>query len=569
MNTRIRHVSHKRKGLVVQNELVIDKQTINIGRATDQDIFLSDLGVAYRHARLTLAANGQIGVTSLTSSGIYVNGRFAQSGSIKGSGVVQVGPYSITIERNKDGYDYDITIEQIAQDVVEIQSGQLPAMSLEETWLSRRRGAWVFFLLILIAFLALPIAGYFDRGLGELERHSALLPDDGVWLSGDISAPHKHFAEQCDNCHQKAFQTVQDETCVTCHASTTVHADPELFDLHALQDVRCASCHKEHNGTDYLIRRDQKLCSDCHKDLSQRVETDLDNISDFSGQHPEFRPKLRVQVSDAAAEKPNMLEWQRVSLKRADIRHETGLKFPHDIHMDVNGLESPTGNRTLECSSCHQTDASGSYMLPLEFEQHCQECHQLTFDENSPDRELPHSNLQAMSSTLDEYYAFMALRGNYSDDDASTPALITRRRIPGKVLTPAERKTALAWAQEKAADVKEEMIEFRACGLCHKVVRDTAEPVGWKVPDVQISQRWFTKGAFDHASHQASECADCHQATLSKHSEDVLLPGIKVCRDCHGGQADEDKLDSGCVSCHVFHTPDAVLLGRTPDRSTE
>lgn len=559
MNTRIRHISHRRKGIVVQSEQVVQKQSITIGRATDQDIYLADLGVAYRHARINLSSSGQIGIASLSQAGFYVNGKFSRSASLKGRGELQVGPYRIAIERNHDGYDYDITIEQIAEDAVELQSETLPAMTLEETWLSRRRGAWTGFILVLIIFLAFPLAGYFDKNVAGEERDNRLIPDDGVWSSGEISAPHKHFADKCNRCHVEAFKTVPDKACTKCHADTTVHADPEIFDLHSLQGVACESCHKEHNGTEYLVRKDQFLCSDCHQNLNERTQTELENISDFSDQHPEFKVKLMVPMKKQDGHK--QLDWQRISLDKKNIKHETGLIFPHDIHLDVNGLDSPGGNKVLQCSSCHQTDASGSYMMPIEFETHCQECHRLTFDPNTPERELPHSNLDALSATLDEYYALMALQGGYEDDDMNTPDIITQRRIPGKVLTPAERRSVLAWAEEKAADVKEEVIEFRTCGLCHKVERDQSEASGWRVPEVHISQRWFSKGAFDHAAHREAACEDCHKASESKHSEDVLMPRLKVCRECHGGAHATDKLESGCITCHVFHTPDGMLLG--------
>jgi hypothetical protein len=120
----------------------------------------------------------------------------------------------------------------------------------------------------------------------------------------------------------------------------------------------------------------------------------------------------------------------------------------------------------------------------------------------------------------------------------------------------------MAWAKQKAAEVEEEILEFRACGLCHKVLRDPESPSGWRIPDVQISQRWFSKGIFDHASHENAECKDCHEAALSQKSEDVILPDIRICRDCHGGEHSSGKLDSSCVSCHLFHTPDQLLLGQ-------
>lgn len=569
MNTRIRHISRRRKGLAVQNELVTDKHFVTVGRATDQDIFLSDIGVAYHHARITLSADGQIGISSQTSAGVYINGRFLQSGSFKNNGSFQVGPFEIQINKDIDGFDFDITVEKIAQDVVEIFSESLPPMTLEETWLSKRRGAWFNSLLILIIFLIIPLAGYFNQDFAQQARDSAYMPDDSLWQSGAISSPHKHFGKNCNSCHIKAFEAVPDRACVQCHANTTVHADPDLFDLHKIQDVRCASCHKEHSGTEFLIRRDQFLCSDCHRDLRHLVDTDLENISDFSEHHAEFKPLLftNVNSSISGGRVSALNKWQRVSLDSADVHHETGIRFPHDVHLDVNGLDSPTGTKTLQCSSCHQTDASGRYMKPLEFEKHCQSCHRLTFDSNTPDRELPHSSFDNLSTTLDEYYAFMALRGSYEDDDESTPAIITARRIPGKELTPEQRQVALTWAKEKAADVKEEIIEFRTCGVCHKVERDTDKASGWSVPAVQISQRWFTKGAFDHAAHLTTACEDCHQASHAKRSEDVILTGIKVCRDCHGGENASNKIKSSCVSCHVFHTPGTSLLGKRNNSS--
>lgn len=542
--------------MVVQNELITDKQSINIGRATDQDIFLSDLGVAYRHARITLSAAGQMGVTSLTPVGVYVDGRLMQSASMKQHGKFLVGPYAIEIRADHEGYDYDISIEQVAEDVVEQQIEEQPALKLEDTWLSRRRGAWVGFVLVLMVFLALPLAGVFDKSLRDMSREEMFLPDDSLWLSGTISKPHKHFAKDCNACHTKAFVMTPDAACIECHATTEAHADPQMFDMHSLQDARCADCHKEHNGDSFLVRDDQSLCSNCHQYLRASIDTDLANIADFDEAHAEFRPLLFVE------QQPGTGEWQRVRLGDTQKVHATGIKFPHDIHLDVNGIESPSGNKVLRCDSCHQTDAGNSYMLPMEFEKHCQECHSLGFDPNTPDRELPHSDLDAMSATLDEYYALAALRGGYSnDEDSAIPEVVSRRRIPGKPLTKQERKDALQWAQDKAADVREELIEFRACGYCHDVIRDSSTSTGWRIPEVRISQRWFTKGLFDHASHVSTDCVSCHAADKSKSSDDLLMSGIENCRECHGGEHATDRLNSTCITCHVFHVPGNVTLG--------
>ena len=563
MQTRIRHIVHKRKGTIVQNEQVLNKAVISIGRATDQDIFLSDLGVAYQHAQLTVAGNGQVGVASLSKAGLHVNGRFSQSGSFKGRGEIQVGPYRITVEPGTAPIDIDITIEQVYDDIVDVQSEHQMARKLEDTWLSRRRAAWTGFVLILLLCLIVPMAGFFNHDTGKLLHKIPVAPDDGLWLSGEISSQHKHFASNCNACHVKPFQKVKNAACLACHKDVTVHADPEIFNIRQLAHASCTDCHQEHKGTAFLVRQDQALCSNCHEHLSKLTETRLADIKDFGKQHVEFRPRLLTDI-DPGIGKP---VWHRVSLDTPGIKQETGLIFSHKVHLDVNGVDSPTGNRVLNCSSCHQTDASGNYMLPIQMEVHCQECHRLDFDQNAPNRQLPHADLGTMTSMLNEFYAFMALRGNYQDTDFPAPDIVRKRRIPGKTLTPKEMKTAMAWAKDKAADVKEEVIEFRSCNLCHKVMRDPTAEYGWRIPKVHISQRWFSKGEFDHRAHRNSKCEDCHKAKESKSSEDVLLPGIKVCRDCHGGAHSSDKLASTCITCHKFHEPDTLLMGNSDVRA--
>ena len=42
---------------------------------------------------------------------------------------------------------------------------------------------------------------------------------------------------------------------------------------------------------------------------------------------------------------------------------------------------------------------------------------------------------------------------------------------------------------------------------------------------------------------------------LSNKSSDVLIPSIKVCRDCHAGERSTSLLASTCIDCHRFHIP--------------
>ncbi len=555
MQARIRYIARKRKGIVTENEILLEKQSITVGRATDQDIFLADTGVSYHHARINLLPDGAVSVSSISRLGFYIEGGLVQNCLIRRSGVITIGAYQITITINDRRTLVDITIEKIAEDIVEMQSGRKLPTSLEQTRLSKRQLSWLGFVFVLALCLGLPLAGFFDDEADQMIRKMNL-PGDKLWLSGEISSPHRHFAGDCKQCHQQPFVKVQDKACLTCHASITAHADPEMFDLPALNQTRCATCHREHSGTLHLVQNDQQLCSDCHGSLAMLGNPELSDISDFADAHSEFRVSL-IMRPEISRYDPNA--WQRVSLEDPSIRHETGLVFPHDVHLDPDGVAGPQGREVLGCGACHQSDASGFYMLPIRMEAHCQSCHRLEFDPDDLERELPHSDLKNLRKMLNEYFSLAALRGGVEDEEA--PDLIRQRRRPGKSLTRAEQEVALKWAIQKAAIVAEEVVEFRSCNLCHKVERDAGSELGWIIPEVNVSQdRWLPKGKFDHASHRSTSCETCHDAAASAHSEDVLLPGIAVCRDCHGGQHATDRLQSTCIVCHEFHQPGQLLM---------
>jgi predicted CXXCH cytochrome family protein len=67
------------------------------------------------------------------------------------------------------------------------------------------------------------------------------------------------------------------------------------------------------------------------------------------------------------------------------------------------------------------------------------------------------------------------------------------------------------------------------------------------------------KASFDHAAHATGDatCETCHAAANSKVASDVLMPQIKVCRDCHGGETGTEggraRIASPCASCHAYH----------------
>ena len=65
-----------------------------------------------------------------------------------------------------------------------------------------------------------------------------------------------------------------------------------------------------------------------------------------------------------------------------------------------------------------------------------------------------------------------------------------------------------------------------------------------------IRERWLVQAKFNHAKHAGLACAECHDATHSRETSDILLPARETCATCHsprGGVVDN------CATCHTFH----------------
>jgi hypothetical protein len=107
----------------------------------------------------------------------------------------------------------------------------------------------------------------------------------------------------------------------------------------------------------------------------------------------------------------------------------------------------------------------------------------------------------------------------------------TEGRIPPRV-PPVPAKSAAEWVQRRVAQ-SEKLLWGKTCKECHDLGFAAADNTP-QVPKANLTQRWLKHGNFDHPAHQMVVCSSCHQqASASKLTSDVLLPGIKVCQTCH------------------------------------
>ena len=92
----------------------------------------------------------------------------------------------------------------------------------------------------------------------------------------------------------------------------------------------------------------------------------------------------------------------------------------------------------------------------------------------------------------------------------------------------------------------------QVCSTCHHVSKGPAGD--WRIAEVKQTRRWMAQARFTHAKHATQTCISCHDVRLSRRAQDVALPGIARCRDCHAGVAGApNKVASDCATWVFDH----------------
>lgn len=547
MRCQITYLSRKTKGVVRRRE-DITAETLRVGRGTDNDIYLPDPRVNLYHAAIHNEADGFY-IEAIAGAALYLNGKPIASAPLGVGGRIAIGPYQLEIAAPTEGYSLAMTIEQVQPETTTPSASA--RLTLTHTGISKRGWAWSLFSLGLMLFLIVPLIVHFVPGLA---KSSSGLPQFAkqTWNSGPVASAHGFFKENCRACHQQAFIQVADQACVQCHKNKGYHADPAIKGFRSLTATACSDCHKEHDGRSGLVRNDQQWCVACHQQLTKRLPgTKLLNVHDFDRQHPQFRPTLVVNAAGNHS--------MRISLDSTPRLTETyAVKFSHQAHLKKEGIMSPKGCIRLQCSSCHTPDAAGVSMQTANMATSCSQCHRLNFEPRAVTRSVPHADVQTVLNTLQDFYGNFALQGGFEDVFAPEPV----QRRPGSPISDREREDALAWARHMAQDMGEELIEFRSCNTCHEVTRNLEqnEP-RWNIRPVRTPHLWLPKSTFNHAKHQPVSCESCHAANNSSAGQDVLIPGIKTCRQCHSSEPSVGKVASGCLTCHKFHVSKRFVMG--------
>lgn len=224
----LRSVENREGGSVEHRDNEQSGDEISIGRATDQDIQLTEPEVGLQHALIRLRGKGRgnIGASSSTRA-VSVNDKIVRRATLRPGDTVRIAGSVLEVITPPAGFDFALTLERAkpGADVEAGAAGSQYLTTLADSRLSKRLWSWTFFLAILIVFLIVPAAGLYNSRLQASLRASPWLPDDGAWSAGPLIAAHSVPAvgDHCEVCHLHPFERVSDKQCIACHNDMGEH----------------------------------------------------------------------------------------------------------------------------------------------------------------------------------------------------------------------------------------------------------------------------------------------------------------------------------------------------------
>ncbi|MCT2401540.1 cytochrome c3 family protein [Novosphingobium mangrovi (ex Huang et al. 2023)] len=568
MAFRIRQIELTATGREIVRDRDVTGDTLTLGRAAENDIALPDLAIEPSHATLSLRDGGRVAVKATGSLGFVVDGSDARDAQIDSSAGAELGfgTYRLTVSRDTDGTVL-LTIRQA--ETAATRSGDLEekrGFSLSSVLPGKRIMSWSLAVVILLAFLAVPIISHQTRD--PASKRGVI--GDASWNPGTLSLAHHQLTDNCEACHVKAFVSVRDETCRSCHKDVHDHADPARIAAargnlplgqRLLWSVAhtfgkpgpgaCQDCHVEHQGPVRLDAPKQAFCADCHTLLKENLpDTKLGNAGDFAKLHPQFT--ATVFTDPTSGKTADVLLGGKAS-------EDNGLTFPHKVHLDPLGgvarmaanigAERGYGAKGLQCQNCHHKTEDGVRFKPVTMERDCEGCHSLAYDKvGGIFRQLRHGNVDQLIADLS------------AADYKGVP--LSPRRRPGEYGKGGLYSFGYSAPGWKGLQLSTALSKKGICGECHTPVTTGGKP---GVVPVRQPLRYMHHGWFNHAAHKQEKCSSCHKADTSTRASDLLLPGIKTCRTCHAGEeAPKSKVSSSCAMCHGYHsTAQAALEDKT------
>ena len=519
----------RREGYVDRSE-ILDADEIRLGRGSDTELHLTDGRVLLHHATITLR-DGVLEIAPDANGEIQQDGIPVPLATFDTAHTISVGPYDLTRLDDEEGCDAAIGIE-LTRPMGDAETDLRERLSTP--LLGRRRTGWklggAVALVLLLLGVGVPLSTFFvsddvaapvsEAGTSELLRLA-----ENLWVTDGVSRVHENLDRGCQACHTAPFAAVTNATCMDCHNTLTTHVDPHAKYNTKTKKNDCSACHQEHIGPDGMlpgVEITEVGCVTCHNGAI--------NYADGS-------PLLKV--ASIAAHPPMTLPTPPAS----------GLIFSHASHLVSEGMRSPEGGRKkLGCVDCHQSVNAGADMTLPGFESGCRSCHTLAFSPEDPTRRLPHGSVWKVQAEVDEFYAAVEA----GDIKVMPLAAPERRRLPGARPRAIVKPAPLPAAARAEAALSGPAVKGQ-CQTCH-VLDEGTNAAEWDIVPVDAIHDWLSSARFDHGDHEGeASCSSCHAVATSQSVEDVAMPSIGTCLECHGSASDFPDVDSTCASCHEFH----------------
>lgn len=571
MNVLLRERRARADGIDEYLDTEVDTASIDVGSGPDQTLQLIGSRIAARHARITLDGT-QARVTCRRGRRVLVNGVHVRTAKLLSGDVVEIDGNRLTLAPPPAGFDFALEITRNAAAQSRDFAGAF-RIDLAQTWLSKRRAAWLLFALIAAFALLLPL-GQLVWDSNPAQRPWS--PADAQWSTGPLHPAHQlAIGDDCGACHAEPFERVRDAQCTACHDHTHDHVDAALATNLGFEHTRCATCHREHNSPQRLVDSSVRTCTQCHgtpsHDSTPTVE--LTRATGFSVEsHPAFRAYL-LRASQRNIGTGLVFDWHYAATSIADGREASNLKFPHDVHLDPDKVKNGNDSAPLGCADCHALAADDEHFEPVTMERHCASCHDLKFDTTDPTRELPHAAPAE---------AILAIEGHYLrkfGDPNLGAQTDPKRRVPDRARE-GQRCVDSVFACAMRATRDEALNQFtqRGCITCHRVDDAGGDDIynRFQVYPVRLVSDYLPAAHFNHVSHLTQKgatgdaaCASCHAAAKSSDSADLMIPDIDNCVQCHSAdernEARPVSVELACIGCHAYH-PDASLIALRGER---
>ena len=532
---------------------VLRVETLRIGRGTNADLHLRDNAIALEHAVIR-QDGGEYRLEDLDSiTGTYRNGRLLRQEvpeRLQDGDEIEIGPYRLRIQQASAADPLLVQVERVPGGG---KGAGPPPIDYVRAYRLRRGILNKGFLSLALLLVALGASA----ALPLLQRNDAYQPGplsrthSERQMPGSDRPPLGEVSNNCAACHDP-WGGVVTARCLECHTEqdgTEAHAVLAASASGGLAP-NCADCHSEHRGRE-LTRVENAACVRCHGSLdlygpdpgaATAFARQVTGIGE--GRHPNL--SLTVLVDGAPR--------RMLVVDAAEQQLDPGrLRFNHARHLVAEGLRVRGEVLYPACSDCHAVGEDG-VLRPINYEQHCQSCHPLTFDPAFPREQAEHGAPRLVEDSL--WGVYWRAGGGQS--------LVRRPQgpRPGQLASQVGSSQLQKTVTQKARNAAYRL--FRAeCAKCHLLNLNT-DPATVEPPGVV--GRWFPHARFLHGPHLKEDladasCAHCHrEVESSRDTGDVLLPDIDSCTSsgCHEGEGARQRaagevVASDCRQCHDYH----------------